>query len=159
MTNKKRWQKLAGVTPNPNNTDVNKDKPSLKENLGNLGMVSPGVIGNPFGNRPKEPEYNLDGIFEDMNKEYISEENDDSEIYDEKSSGPTTPGHYWFKDFINDGPDQWQIVKWNGKELSFAGGPNAAALFKGSKEEYKSKGPQKWRRLGDFIGPLSPPKS
>lgn len=43
MSNKERWQKLAGII-----TEEDEDTDTLQENFKNLGIASPGIMGNPF---------------------------------------------------------------------------------------------------------------
>lgn len=47
MSNKKRWQKLAGIKPE----EKKKNKKQLKEGFSNFGLATPGVLGNPFEGR------------------------------------------------------------------------------------------------------------
>jgi hypothetical protein len=47
MTNKKRWQKLAGIQ----SEEKKSTKKQLKEGFTNFGMATPGVMGNPFEGR------------------------------------------------------------------------------------------------------------
>lgn len=70
MITKERWQKLAGLS---SEAESNEEPKTLQEGFENLGMAPVGVLGNPFGNRPKEPEYNLEGILEEMAPELESE--------------------------------------------------------------------------------------
>lgn len=55
MSNKERWQKLAGIIPTDTSAVKQQDKERLKESLqegfANLGMAQPGVLGNPFEGR------------------------------------------------------------------------------------------------------------
>lgn len=61
--NKNRWQQLAGLKESSVGTE---EREQLNEGFMNLGMASPAPMGNPFGNRPKQPEYNFEGILEEM---------------------------------------------------------------------------------------------
>jgi len=49
MTNKNRWMRLAGIVPKKDTTP--KTKQNLSEGFTNLGMASPGIMGNPFDRR------------------------------------------------------------------------------------------------------------
>ena len=58
MSNKKRWQKLAGILVEEANEDEEEVAETLQEGFKNLGMATPGIMGgNPFerpGNITKE---------------------------------------------------------------------------------------------------------
>ena len=61
---KNRWQQLAGLKEAASDVE---EKEQLNESFMNLGMANVGVVGgNPFGNRKPEPEYNFEGILEEM---------------------------------------------------------------------------------------------
>ena len=55
MSNKERWQKLAGIINEEADEESGEDTETLQEGFKNLGMASPGIMGgNPFersGNR------------------------------------------------------------------------------------------------------------
>jgi len=66
MSNKERWQKLAGIlTEEKEAVDVEEDTETLKEGFKNLGMASPGIMGgNPF-ERPGNVTTEQIGEYED----------------------------------------------------------------------------------------------
>jgi len=90
MNIKDRWMKLAGITPK----SPTKSKQNLKEGFVNLGMASPGIMGNPFGRGAKslaeEQEQDEDQI---KTRKYGEDKEEDMEVNESQLAVDPFEGH------------------------------------------------------------------